>query len=152
MGEGQPQRCDMARQRVIRRDRLRDEIGTRRDHAPVDMLAVIAPGPAVKPALANGGQIIRHEIAAELVALVDDGPELAGFRMEVQPVRIAQTRCEDARRPRAAIDLPDRGPALLRFETALGSVGIGADRRVEEAAVGTERQILGPVMVDRPAR
>ena len=64
-----------------------------------------------KGAVAHGGQIVGHEIAAELVALVDGGPEHAGRRLEGKADRIAQAGCVDAMIAGCRIDLPDRSAA-----------------------------------------
>ncbi len=142
----------MTGQRVVRRNGLLNEVRTRRPHALIDMLPVIAPRPAIESAFAHRRKIVGHEIGPEFVPLVDDRPQFPGLGVEVQSVRVAQTRRKDPRRAGRAIDLPDRGAALFSLEPALAGIGIGADGRVEEAAVRAQCKVLGPVMVDRPAR
>ena len=84
--ERKAQGCDMGAQRVIRRDGLRDQVGSLRLDARIDVLAVIAVRPAVEGAVLHRRQIIRHQIGAEFVALVDDGPQRAGLRLEIRPL------------------------------------------------------------------
>jgi len=50
-----------------------------------------------------------------------------------------------------AVDLPDRGAAVLRRDAVLGGIAVGADGDVEVAAVRRGDDVLGPVMIDRPA-
>src|SRR5216683_5421462 len=66
--EGEAQRGGMRPQRVIGRDRLRDEIGPLRFHPLVDMRAVIAVRPAIEGAIPDRGHVVGNEVAAELVA------------------------------------------------------------------------------------
>ena len=49
--EGEPERGGMRPQRVVRHDRLRDQIGPLRLHPLVDMVAEVAVGPAVEAAV-----------------------------------------------------------------------------------------------------
>ena len=58
----------MRAKRVVGRDRFRHQIGTLRRDAVVDMLAEIGIGPAVERTVANRSDVVRHEVAAELVA------------------------------------------------------------------------------------
>ena len=69
--------------------------------------AVVAVGPAVEAAVAHRRHVVGHEVAAELVALVDRGPQRAGFGLPRQAVRIAQAGREDPVRAGRA-DRPPR--------------------------------------------
>ena len=51
-----------------------NEIGPLLLHALVEMLAEIAVGPAVEAAILYGREVVRGEIVAKFVALVDDRP------------------------------------------------------------------------------
>ena len=48
--------------------------------ARVQVLAVIAIGPAIESSVPYRGQIVRDQIWSDLIAFVDDGPEFAGLR------------------------------------------------------------------------
>ena len=51
-----------------------DQIRTLRLHALVEVIAVVAVRPAVKAAALQRREVVRHEIAADLVPLVHHGP------------------------------------------------------------------------------
>ncbi|MNV07979.1 hypothetical protein D3C71_984340 [compost metagenome] len=139
----------MARQRIVRLDCLLDHVRTRGVNALIDVIAIVAPWPAIKAAISNRCHIVRHKVGAELVALVHNCPEFAGLRMECQPVRIAQAGGVDACGTRLSINLPDCGPAFFCLKPAFRNVRIRTDGNIEHAAVRTERHILRPVMVQR---
>ena len=117
------------------------------------MLAVIAEGPAVEATVADRRHVVGHQIAAELVALVDRHPQGAALRLPGHPHRIAQAGGEDAVTGR----WPDPPP---RSRRAPSSAGCRSRRRCcssrpprrasMPSAAGDE--VLGPVMVDRPRR
>jgi hypothetical protein len=75
--EGNTERGDVRSEAVVRTDRGGYLLRILRMHAGVDVLAPVAVGPAIEAAVLHRGQIIRHKIRADLVALVGDGPELA---------------------------------------------------------------------------
>jgi hypothetical protein len=128
-----------------------DEVGPLRLYARIDVLAVIAIGPAVEGAVLHRGHVVRHEIGPELVALVYHRPQRAALRLEAQAVRIAQAACEDAPAPARTIDFPNRGAIFLRLHAVLGDVAVRADADIEQRAVLARHQALGPVMIDRAA-
>jgi len=76
----------MRAQGVVRHNRLSHQIGALRLDPRVEMLAVIAIGPAIETAVLHGGQIIRNQIGPDLIAFVDDGPEFAGLRLPHEAV------------------------------------------------------------------
>src|SRR5258708_31889358 len=80
----------MRAQRVIRRNSFRHQIGPLWRNAVVDMLAEIAVGPAIEAAVLYRGHVIRHQIIAKLVALVDGDPQCPALRLPTRPVRIAK--------------------------------------------------------------
>lgn len=84
--EGKPERRDVGAERVIGLDRPGDHVRTRRFDARIDDLAPIAPRPAVEGARSDRRQVIGHEIAANLVALVDDGVQHAAARRKGKTV------------------------------------------------------------------
>ena len=97
-GEGQPKGGRMRSQRIVRHDRLRHEIGLLRRDPHIHMLPKVAVRPAVEPAFFHRRQVVRHQVVANLVALVDDCPERICRLLPTHAVRIAQTGCEDALR------------------------------------------------------
>ena len=120
--------------------------GRGRPRSGVDMLAVIGPGPAVEGAGLDPGQVIGDEVAAELVAFVDDDEEVVAAGHEGEADRVAQARGEDGVAAARRIDRPDRGAALLLVHAMFGDVRIGADADIEPA-VGAGGEALGPVMI-----
>jgi hypothetical protein len=59
---------------VIGDDRLGHEVWPLGHYPIIHMLAIIAERPAVEGAVLHRCQIVRHEIAAEFVALIHHGP------------------------------------------------------------------------------
>src|SRR5690606_15131610 len=117
----------------------------------IDVLSVIAVGPAVEGAVADRGHIVGNEVRAELVALVHHGPELFRHRLDAEAVRVAQAAGEDAPGPGRPIDLPDGGAVFLGLYAVLGDVAVGADADIELGAVGAGDKALRPVVIYRPA-
>src|SRR5690606_1608201 len=74
--EAEAQRRDMRAKRIIGPDRGFDEVGSLRPAARVAIPPPIAGRRAVKGAFAHRGEVVGDEFGAELVALVDDRPEL----------------------------------------------------------------------------
>ena len=159
--EGQAERRGMRAERIVRHDRLCDEVGPRRLRPHIDMLAVIAVGPAIEAAVLDGGHVVGNEVAADLVALVDDDPKLAALRVPGQAVRVAQARCEKARLLCCEIDLKHGCAVLFLLHAVFADIAVGADCGVELGAVRAGDDVLGPMMVvgrpegrrsSRPAR
>src|SRR5688500_12035924 len=113
------------------------------------MLAVVAVRPAVEGAVAHHGEIIGHEVAAELVALVHYRPQRAAVRLPGKAVRVAQARSEHPVRAARGVDLPDRRAPGLLLHAVLRHVAVRPDGDVEALAVGTGDEVLGPVVVAR---
>ena len=65
---------DAVAEGVIGDNRLGHEVRPLRYYAIIQMLAVIAERPAVEGAILHRCQIVRHEIAAEFIALIHHGP------------------------------------------------------------------------------
>ena len=146
--EPQAQRGNVRGQRVVGLDRLSNQVGPLGTYAMVDVLAVVAVGPAVEAALLHRRHVVGHEVGADLVALVDDGPEPAGARLPLHAGRIAQPGGEHAARAGGHVDLQDGRATVLHRQTVLGDVAVGADADVELPAVAAGQQRLGPVVVD----
>ena len=150
-GEGEAERRAVRLEAVVRDPRRRREVGTRRLDPRVEVAAPVAPWPAEEVARAHRRQVVRHEVAAELVALVDHGPERAGAaartrgrpgcadppaKMRERPV--AASISQIAARPRSAARPFSPWSLFEPTETKSRSVG--------------DREPLGPVMVDLARR
>ena len=72
--EGQAERGSMRAQCIVRDDGTLDQIRALGLHALIDVLAEVAVGPPVESAVLHRGHVVRHQVAADLVALVDGGP------------------------------------------------------------------------------
>src|SRR5690606_22892397 len=106
------------------------------------------PRPAVEAAVADRGQVVGHEVRADLVALVHHRPELAAAGLDGERGRVAQAGGIGPVHAGGHVDLPDHGAVLLGGHAALGDVAVRADADVQVAAVGAGRHRLGPVVVD----
>src|SRR5688572_11599998 len=87
--------CEAERRRVraecvIRNDRLRDEIGTRRLDARIHAPAKVAVRPAIESAVAYRCHVVGDEIAAQLIPLIDGSPQHSGYRFPGHAHWIAQ--------------------------------------------------------------
>src|SRR3981081_183062 len=145
---GESERCGVWAERVIRDDGALDQIRPLRMHARIDVLAVITEWPAVESPFPNRRDVIRHEIAAKLVALVNGDPELVCLRLPGEPDGIPKTRREDAMTSSGWIYLPDVGATFLLPDTVLPRVTVRSDRCVELGSVGTGDDVLRPGMID----
>jgi hypothetical protein len=113
------------------------------------VLAEIAVGPAVEAALLHRREVVGHEIAAELVALVHDRPQRAALRLPAEPVRVAQAGCVQAARALGRIHHEDRGPVDLLLHPVLRDVAVRPNRDVQVRPVAAGDDVLGPVVVER---
>ena len=139
----------MRSQAVVRADCRCDFLRILRPDARVHSLAPVAVRPAVEAALADGREVVGHEIRADLVAFVHHCPELSRPGLNRKRRRIAQPRGIGPMRAGCGVHLPDHGPIDFRVHSALGDVAVGADAHVQEASIRARRQRLRPVMVDR---
>ena len=96
------------------------------------MLAIVAVGPTIEPAVFHGSQVIRDQVRTELIALIDDGPQDPAFRLEGQPVRIAKATCENAPASARAIDFPNCSAIFLCLDAVLGDVAVGPDAYIKQ--------------------
>ena len=106
--EGQPKRSGMVAERVIRNDRLGDHLRLRR-HPRIHVLSVIAVRPPIEVVL-HRSHVIRHEVAAEFVALVYRRPQRASLA--------APSPCRWDCEARRQILSPDFGCGDLKAELA----------------------------------
>src|ERR1700730_255705 len=110
--EGQPKRSGMIAERVIGDDRLGDHLRLRR-HPRIHMLSVIAVRPPIEAAVLHRSHVIRHEVAAEFVALVRRRPQRARPRLPAHAVGIAKPGGKYPPLAGSRIDLEDRGTVFL---------------------------------------
>src|SRR5262249_42825323 len=103
--ESQPERSGMIAERVIGDDRLGNRIRLRRDPR-IHMLFVIAVRPPTEAAILHRRQVIRHEIAAEFVALVHHGPERASLQLPTHAVGIATSATNYPPLPTSPLNSP----------------------------------------------
>ncbi|SOZ09699.1 protein of unknown function (plasmid) [Cupriavidus taiwanensis] len=150
-GSGQAERGGMRAHGIVRHDGPGHQVWCRRLHALVHMLAVVAVGPAIEAAVAHRGDVVRHQVAADLVALVDGGPQHARDRLPRHAIGVAQPAGKDAVLAGAALNLPDRGAAGFLVHAVFAHVAVRAHGHVKLAAIAAGDQALGPVMVERPA-
>src|SRR5262249_37778680 len=122
--EREPERSDMGAQRIVRSNGLGHEVGLLRLHPWIDMLAEIAVGPAVECAVLYRSHVVRHEISAELVALVHDGPKRMSLRLERKTIGIAQPAGKHAETTCRPIDFEDVGAIVLCLHAVLGDVAV----------------------------
>ena len=139
----------MRAERVVGRDGASDQIGALGLHPRIDVLAVITVRPAVEGAILHRRHEVGNQVAAKLVAFVDGGPQRAGLRLPIHPVRIAQPGGEQPRVAGCGIHLQDRGTIDLVLHAVLAHIAVRADRHVEARAIAAGNDVLGPVMVDR---
>src|SRR3954466_11077692 len=67
-----------------------DLVGRQLGKAGLRVIADVSVGPAIEAALLYPDQQVRWQVVAEPIALLHDGPKLAGIRMEGQGGRIAR--------------------------------------------------------------
>src|SRR5690349_18280941 len=125
----------MRTQCIVGHDGLGHEIRTLRLHALIYMRAVIAVGPSVEAAALHAGEIVGDEIAAELVPLIDYGPQRIGLRLPREPIWIAQAGCEYARLTGRWIDFQDGRSIDLFIHAVLSYVAVGPHGHIQARAV-----------------
>ena len=112
--EDEPQGRNVGAQRIVGDDSHFHQIGPLRLHARIEVLAVIAVRPAIERAVLHRSHVIRHEIGAEFVALVDDRPQGAALWLERQAVWVAESAREEPPAAGSAVYFPDGGAVLFR--------------------------------------
>ena len=114
--------------------------------------AVVAVRPAVEAAVLHRGQVVGHEIAAQLVALVDRRPQRAASRgSQAMPTGLRRPDAKTRMRARRASRSPrsPRGPSSTSMPCS-ATLLFDPTADVELRAVAAGDQALGPVVVDRP--
>jgi len=77
--------------RVIRHKGTGDQIRSLRMHTFVNVSAVVAIRPAVETVIADCGHIVRHQIAAEPVTLINGRPQhRLGMLPKREPIGVTQ--------------------------------------------------------------
>ena len=127
---------------VVRLDGFCHPIRPRRLHPPIDVLAEIAVRPAIEAAVLYRGQVVRHQIGADLVTLVDDGPQLAAVRFPLQPGRVAQAAGEDTAGARGGVHFQHGGAPVLYGQAVFGDVAVGADADIQLLPSGLASRAL----------
>ena len=115
--------------------------------ALVDILAKVTVWPAVETTLLHRCHVVGNQIGADLVALIDNGPELTCLGLPLKPGWVPKARGEDSAGPGCNIDFQDGRAPVLHREAVLGDVAVRADADVELFAVGTRQQGLCPVVI-----
>src|SRR5512146_1961963 len=104
---------------------LRAEVGMLVAEARILVLADVVPGPAVEAAIFYMGDVVGNEIVAEAVALVDGGPEFAGFGVDGDADGVADAGGVDALAGSVRIEFEDVG-AMVLGGIVVGVVDVGA--------------------------
>ena len=145
------------------------EVGTLARAGGILPAADEVPGPPVERALLELGHVVRHQVGAEMVALVDDAPEVVGAGLERESGAVAEAggvvadlapgRIEDAHHGAILLLAPGRAAPVRRLELAdLVGRHVGhADAQVRRRADGDEqalpvargREVPGPVALGR---
>src|SRR3546814_20389492 len=101
------------------------------------MAAPIAPRPPIETAGPHVGHVIGRKVAADLVALIDRGPEFATGRIPVNSDRIEAARVDDADGPGGRVAFQDGGAVhlLVHAVNGEGAVGPGDDIETGREAV-----------------
>ena len=108
--------------------------------ALVHVLAPVTVRPAVEPALLYRGKVVGNKIGTDLVALVDDGEQLAGSWLNREICRIARSGRVNPLRACQTIDLVDGRTTLLDRKAVLGNVAVGPDPDIKLGPVGARNQ------------
>src|SRR6476620_4821706 len=95
------------------------------------MLADVRVGPAVEAAGANRGDEVRHQVVAELIALVDRGPQRIRARHIRKTHRVAQAARIETMSGTVRVVLVDGGTLHLAWCMPRRRVGGGSDRDVQ---------------------
>src|SRR5690242_16877366 len=147
--KSQTERRDMGSQSIIGLDRFGDQIGPLAFLTRVFMLAEIGKWPTVKSSLFYARKIVRDEIVAEQIALIDDRPEGFGLRFPIHADGVAQSVGKNSHTAAVGVDLQNSRPALILFPSIFFvDVRRGADRNVNLVTRWIGDQIAGVMAVD----
>ena len=146
--KGQTEGGDMGAESVVRFDRFSDEIRPLAFLARILDLAKIGKWPTVKSSFLNAREIIRDEIVAEQIALVDDRPKGFGLRFPIHSDGVAQSIGENSHTAAVGIDLQNPRTTLIFFPSIFFiDVRRGANGDVNLLAPRIGDQIAGIVAV-----
>lgn len=95
--------------------------------------------------------VVRDQVRADFIALVDDGPQGACLRLPSKAVWIAQATGEYPRTPCCPVHFPDRRAILLRLDAILGDVAVRADADIEQRAITAGDQAFCPMVINGAA-
>jgi len=140
----------MGAQRIVRAALILAVVEIFRLHPRIDMAAPEMPRPAIMRAPAHLGQIVRHHVAAQHVALVDHRVEFVGAGQIGHAHRIAHAVGIDDLLVGREFDLQYRRPLLFNVHAVFADIAVRADRDVEIFPVPAGEQIAGPVIVRGP--
>src|SRR5581483_3647138 len=144
--EHESQRCGMRLEQHGGNDALRDEIAAASPEPRIFMSTDVRVRPSIESAVVDFRHIVRHELVAETIALVDRRPERSCFRLERETNRIAQSAGERART--AAIRLHDYDRCASHVALDVHIAG-GTDRDKQLRAVAAEEDVAGDVAAGR---
>ncbi len=114
--------------------------------AGVGVGADVVPGPAVEAVFLDGGDVVGDEVVAEVVALVDGAPELAGDGVDGLADAVADAGGVDLEELAFGGELEDVGAVeFLGGGVGVVDVGAGADGDEHLCSVGGEDYVAGPV-------
>src|SRR5436190_5423494 len=108
------------------------------------MSAQVAVRPAIASAVDDAREEIIRNIVAEVVALVDGRPEIAGLRGDSESDCIAQTGRVNPRVAAIGISDDHGRPSRVRFDR---DVRLRSDRCEEVFSIGAERDRARPMLV-----
>ena len=130
----------------VGRDRRLHLVGPQLREARLRMLADVRIGPAVERALLHAGEIVRHQIVAEPVALLHHGVEIAGVGIEGERRRIAHAGRVGGLVAAVGIEALDRGLHLGLDADVAG----GADADEQPAGLRIDRELAVGVALTMP--
>src|SRR6266446_3124687 len=137
------QRSRVRRKQNVGNDRHLYNVRHLSDVHGIVMLADVAERPAVESAILYRRHVIRYQIVAEIVALIDGSPKRVCAGLPGQRGRIPQSRREDAETGSIRIVFADRGaPDVLSFVV----IRSRADSDVHLLAVPAEGDVTSKVI------
>src|SRR6185503_16257030 len=105
--------------------------------------ADVKPGPAVKAAALDVGDVIGNQVVAVGITLINRGPQLAGVRMDGQTDRVTNSRSVDP--DELALGRVFQNVGATGFPVVVIVVGGRADRQQQAFAVLGKHDIAGGV-------
>src|SRR5436190_16960333 len=122
--KSETERSSVRAQRIVRHERLCHQVGARRLYTIVDVLSVIAVRPSIETAITHRSHVIRHKIAAKLVAFIHGSPQRTALRLPAEAVRITQAGGEIARFAGGRLDFEYRCAMLFFIDSVFGRVAV----------------------------